>query len=204
MITGRHVSKLSGYAPELPTPFNDHGNVDDTALELLCDRQIQEGATALVVCGTTGEAPTLRRAEHDAIVRIAVNVADGRVPVIASAGSNSTGQAIELAKDAEAAGADAVLSVVPYYNKPVQAGIYAHFRAIADSVGLPIILYDVPCAWFAVLRMRRSRDLPNFRNSSVSRTRPATSLGRSACDHYWGQIFGCCQAMTRPHWRSLG
>ena len=144
MITGKHVSKLSGYAPALPTPFDQNGNVDSAAFEFLCDRQIQEGATALVVCGTTGEAPTLTRAEHYAIVCVAVSVAQGRVPVIAGAGSNSTSQAIELARDAEAAGADAVLSVVPYYNKPMQAGLYAHFRAIADAVDLPIILYDVP------------------------------------------------------------
>jgi 4-hydroxy-tetrahydrodipicolinate synthase len=144
MITGKHVSRLSGYAPALPTPFDQNQNVDEAAFELLCDRQIQEGATALVVCATTGEAPTLSRAEHAAIVRIAIAVAQGRVPVIAGAGSNSTSQAIELARDAEAAGADAVLSVVPYYNKPMQAGMHAHFRAIADAVGLPIILYDIP------------------------------------------------------------
>jgi 4-hydroxy-tetrahydrodipicolinate synthase len=144
MITGKHVSRLSGYAPALPTPFDQDGNVDGAAFELLCDRQIQEGAAALVVCGTTGEAPTLSRAEHDRIVRIAVAVARGRVPVIAGAGSNATSHAIELARDAEIAGADAVLSVVPYYNKPMQAGMYAHFRAIGDAVGLPIILYDVP------------------------------------------------------------
>src|ERR1700704_6038813 len=141
---GRHVSRLGGYAPALPTPFGDSGDLDVAALERLCRRQIQEGATALVVCGTTGEAPTLSRVEHDRIVRIAVGVAQGHVPVIAGAGSNATSQAIELARDAEAAGADAVLSVVPYYNKPMQAGMYAHFRAIADSMGLPIFLYDVP------------------------------------------------------------
>src|SRR5450631_3412477 len=144
MVTGKHVSRLSGYAPALPTPFDQNDNVDGTAFELLCDRQIREGATALVVCGTTGEAPTLNRAEHDAIVRMAVGVAQGRVPVVAGAGSNATSHAIELGRDAEAAGADAVLSVVPYYNKPMQGGIYAHFRAIADAAGLPIILYDVP------------------------------------------------------------
>ena len=144
MMTGKHVSKLSGYAPALPTPFDQNGNIDSAALEAFCDRQVQEGATALVVCGTTGEAPTLTRAEHYAIVCIAVGVAQGRVPVIAGAGSNSTRQAIELARDAEAAGADAVLSVVPYYNKPMQEGMYAHFRAVADAVGLPVILYDVP------------------------------------------------------------
>src|SRR5580704_7753722 len=144
MITGKHVSRLTGYAPALPTPFEADGNVDGAAFELLCERQIQEGATALVVCGTTGEAPTLSRAEHERIVRMAVGVARGRVPVIAGAGSNATSQAIDLARDAEAAGADAVLAVVPYYNKPMQAGMYAHFRAIADAMGLPIILYDVP------------------------------------------------------------
>ena len=143
-IIGRHVSKLSGYAPAVPTPFNDAGNVDFAAFELFCERQIHEGATALVVCGTTGEAPTLGPGEHHVLVRTAVGVARGRVPVIAGAGSNSTAHAIELTKDAEAGGADAILSVVPYYNKPIQRGLYAHFRAIAQSTGLPVILYDVP------------------------------------------------------------
>jgi 4-hydroxy-tetrahydrodipicolinate synthase len=145
MITiGRHVSKLSGYAPALPTPFDDDGNIDVAAFERFCDRQIRAGATALVVCGTTGESPTLRPAEHATLIQIAVAVARSRVPVIAGAGSNSTAHAIELTRDAEAAGADAILSVVPYYNKPTQTGLYEHFRAIAQSSGLPVILYDVP------------------------------------------------------------
>jgi 4-hydroxy-tetrahydrodipicolinate synthase len=145
MLTiGRHVSKLSGYAPALPTPFGDDGNIDAAVFEQLCDRQIRAGATALVVCGTTGEAPTLSPAEHETLIEIAVAIARGRVPVIAGAGSNSTAHAIELTQDAEAAGADAILSVVPYYNKPTQIGLYAHFSAIANSTGLPIILYDVP------------------------------------------------------------
>ncbi len=141
---GRHVSELSGYAPALPTPFGDDGNVDVAAFEQFCDRQIRAGATALAVCGTTGEAPTLRPAEHTTLIQIAVAVAHSRVPVIAGAGSNSTAHAIELTRDAEAAGADAILSVVPYYNKPTQTGLYEHFRTIAQSSGLPIILYDVP------------------------------------------------------------
>ena len=141
---GRHVSKLSGYAPAVPTPFDGAGNVDVAAFEHFCERQIRGGATALVVCGTTGEAPTLRPGEHHVLVRIAVDVARGRVPIIAGAGSNSTAHAIELTKDAEAVGADAILSVVPYYNKPIQSGLYAHFRAIAQSTALPVILYDVP------------------------------------------------------------
>jgi len=143
-ILGRHVSKLSGYAPAIPTPFDETGAVDEAALARFCDRQVHAGATALVVCGTTGEAPTLLPAEHHRIVRIAVDVADGRVPVIAGGGANATSHAIELAKEAEAAGADAILSVAPYYNKPTQAGLYAHFSTIAQSTGLPVILYDVP------------------------------------------------------------
>ena len=141
---GRSVARLSGYAPALPTPFADDGKIDTAAFEQFCDRQARAGATALVVCGTTGEAPTLSPAEHNTLIRIAVGVARGQIPVIAGAGSNSTAHAIELTGDAEAAGADAILSVVPYYNKPTQNGLVAHFRAIAQSTGLPVILYDVP------------------------------------------------------------
>jgi 4-hydroxy-tetrahydrodipicolinate synthase len=141
---GLSVLHLSGYAPALPTPFDDDDALDLHMLERICDLKIQAGATALVVCGTTGEAPTLTHAEHAEIVNAAVDVARGRVPVVAGTGSNSTGAAIELTQDAEAAGADAVLCVVPYYNKPTQAGMYAHFCAIAQSTALPVILYDVP------------------------------------------------------------
>src|SRR3981189_579299 len=129
------LSGLTGVAPGLPTPFDENGKIDVAALEGFCDRQIKAGANALVVCGTTGEAPNLSRQEDDRIVRIAVDAARGKIPVIAGAGSNSTGQAIELSRDAEAAGADAVLSVVPYYNKPTQAGSGAHFRAGAETTG---------------------------------------------------------------------
>jgi 4-hydroxy-tetrahydrodipicolinate synthase len=119
---------LSGYIPDLPTPFDEDDRIDLTAFAALCERQIEAGAAAIVVCETTGEASTLTLAEQDTLVRAAVGIARGRVRVIAGAGSNSTGQAIELTRRAEAAGADAVLSVVPYYNKPMQAGIHAHFR----------------------------------------------------------------------------
>jgi 4-hydroxy-tetrahydrodipicolinate synthase len=142
--TARHVLQLRGYAADLPTPFDDAGEVDRAALEWLCQRQVEDGAAALIVCGATGEGPTLSRAEHDTILRTAVAASHGRIPVIADASSNSTDQAIELARDAERAGADAVLAVVPYYNKPTQSGMHAHFRAIAEAVGLPIILHDVP------------------------------------------------------------
>src|SRR5580693_5231910 len=110
----------------------------------MCDLQLTRGATALIVCGTTGEAPTLIPEEHRLLIQIAAAQTRGRIPVIAGAGANATAHAIELTRDAEAAGADAVLSVVPYYNKPMQAGLYAHFRSLAESTGLPIILYDVP------------------------------------------------------------
>lgn len=143
-LLSHQLSRLSGFAPAIPTPFDETEALDVAAFEQFCDLQIQHGATALVVCGTTGEAPTLTREEHRQLVCAAVDVAQGRVPVIAGAGSNSTSQAIEFAQDAEAAGADAILSVVPYYNKPIQAGMDAHFRAIAASTGLPIMLYDVP------------------------------------------------------------
>jgi 4-hydroxy-tetrahydrodipicolinate synthase len=178
-VIGRHVAKLSGYAPAVPTPFDDEGKVDESTFEQFCELQIQVGATALVVCGTTGEAPTLSHAEHCALVRIAVGVARGRIPVIAGAGSNSTANAIELTRGAEALGADAILSVVPYYNKPTQAGLHAHFRAIAQSTGLPIILYDVPSrtacslADETVVRLAEKCQFIGLKDATGDVTRPA-------------------------------
>ena len=142
--TDSRLLSFTGYAPAIPTPFDGDGGIDDRALQTFCDLQIKAGATALVVCGTTGEAPTLTPTEQATVIQNAVGVAGGRVPVIAGGGSNSTAHAIELTRAAEAAGADAVLSVVPYYNKPTQAGLLAHFSAIAGATSLPIILYDVP------------------------------------------------------------
>ncbi len=176
---GRHVSRLSGFAPAVPTPFDESGAIDRAAFERFCDRQIDEGATALVVCGTTGEAPTLSPDEHAELVRLAVGIARGRIPVIAGAGSNSTAHAIELSKDAEALGADAILSVVPYYNKPTQAGLYAHFRAIAESTALPIILYDVPSrtvcglADETIARLAEMPQIIGLKDATGDITRPA-------------------------------
>jgi 4-hydroxy-tetrahydrodipicolinate synthase len=177
-ILGRQVSTLSGFATAVPTPFDENGSVDSAALERFCDRQISEGATALVVCSLTGEGPTLSRIEHEAVIRIAVDAARGRVPVIADAGSNSTAQAIELSKDAESAGADAILSVVPYYNKPTQAGLTCHFRAIADSTGLLIILHDVPSrtvsgiADTTIARLAESARFIGLKDATGDMTRP--------------------------------
>jgi 4-hydroxy-tetrahydrodipicolinate synthase len=149
---------LAGYIPDLPTPFDDTGAVDLAAFAKLCERQIEAGVPAMVIGETAGEASTLTPVEHDSIVRAAVEIARGGVRVIAGTGSNSTSQAIEFTRRAEAAGADAALSVVPYYNKPMQAGIYAHFRAIADSTALPVILHDIP-----------SRTLREFSDDTLAR-----------------------------------
>jgi 4-hydroxy-tetrahydrodipicolinate synthase len=134
---------IKGSIPALITPFR-HGIVDERALQGLVQRQIAEGSHGLVPCGTTGESATLTTAEHIRVVELTVEAAAGRVPVIAGAGSNNTAHSIELAKAAKAAKADAVLVVAPYYNKPSQDGIVAHFKAISDAVDIPIISYNVP------------------------------------------------------------
>jgi 4-hydroxy-tetrahydrodipicolinate synthase len=141
---GRHVVKLEGYVPALPTPFTDDATIDYAAFEWLCELQIMHGASALVVAAATGEDWALGTGEQEELIRIAVGAARRRVPVIAGAGSNSTANAIELSRSAEANGADAVLSVAPYYNKPTQEGLFAHYREIAGATGLPVILHDVP------------------------------------------------------------
>src|SRR6516162_4712381 len=135
---------LAGFIPDLPTPFDESGAVDLVAFAGLCERQIEAGISAVAVCETAGEASTLTPAERDKLVRTAVEASRGRARVIAGAGSNSTSRAIELTKRAEDAGADAILSVVPYYNKPMQAGIEAHFHAVAEATALPVILHDIP------------------------------------------------------------
>jgi 4-hydroxy-tetrahydrodipicolinate synthase len=159
---------LAGYIPDLPTPFDENDRPDLPAFAKLCERQIGAGVSAIVVGETTGEASTLTPVEHDSLVRAAVEVAHGRIRVVAGAGSNSTSQAIELTQRAELAGADAVLSVVPYYNKPMQAGIYAHFRAIADSTTLPVILHDVPS--------RTMRELSDDTLAELAESRPFIGL----------------------------
>ncbi len=169
---------LAGYIPDLPTPFDDDDRIDLAAFAKLCERQIEAGVSAIVVGETAGEASTLTPAEHDAIVRAAVEIARGRVRVIAGAGSNSTAQATELTRRAETVGADAVLSVVPYYNKPMQAGIQAHFQAIADSTSLPIILHDIPSRTIrelfddTLVRLAQSRQFIGLRDGTGDITRP--------------------------------
>jgi len=127
----------------LITPFKQ-GKLDEKAFQSLVEWQVAEGTHGLVPCGTTGESPTLSHAEHNRVVELCVEAAGRKVPVIAGTGSNSTAEAIELTRHAKKAGADAALVVTPYYNKPTQAGLYEHYKAIAESVDLPIIIYNIP------------------------------------------------------------
>ncbi len=148
----------------LVTPFKN-GGLDETAFRNLVEWQIAEGTEGLVPVGTTGESPTLSHQEHHQVVEWCVEQARGRVPVIAGAGSNSTTEAIDLAKHAEKAGANAVLVVTPYYNKPTQEGMYVHFKAVNDAIGIPIIIYNIPprsVVDLSVDTMKRLYELKNI------------------------------------------
>ncbi len=140
-----HVEWLRGCGTALVTPFNVAGDVDETRFRALVERQVVAGVRLLVPCGTTGEAATLTPAEHERVIALTVETARGRAKVLAGAGSNATAATIDRARAARAAGADALLLVAPYYNKPSQAGLAAHFRAVAHAVGdRPVVLYNVP------------------------------------------------------------
>lgn len=143
-LNGFQYPNFTGSIPALVTPMTPNGDIDYDAYKKLIDWHVQEGSDALVVVGTSGESPTVDVAEHTQLIRIAVEHAAGRIPIIAGVGANSTQEAIHLTLAAEKAGAQAGLSVVPYYNKPTQEGLYLHFKAIAESSNLPIILYNVP------------------------------------------------------------
>ena len=143
MSYGLPLPLHAGSCTALVTPFKN-GSFDADNFCKLVDFQIDNGTAALVPVGTTGESPTLSHEEHDLVVELCIKQAAGRVPVIAGAGSNSTAEAVRLARHAAAAGASAVLIVSPYYNKPTQAGLYAHFAAVAKAVDVPVIVYDIP------------------------------------------------------------
>src|SRR6202166_661012 len=136
-------TSFRGSFTALVTPFRN-GSVDEKAFRGLVDWQIAEGTNGLVPVGTTGESPTLSHEEHKKVVEWCIDQAGGRVPVVAGSGSNSTAEAIELSRHAEKTGADAVLIVTPYYNKPTQEGMYQHFKAINDAIGIPIVIYNIP------------------------------------------------------------
>jgi 4-hydroxy-tetrahydrodipicolinate synthase len=157
-------AKFHGSMTALVTPFKG-GKIDEPAYRALIDWQITSGSHGLVPVGTTGESPTLTHEEHRRAVDICIDEARGRVPVIAGAGSNNTGEAVELARHAEQSGADAVLVVTPYYNKPTQEGLYQHFKAVNDAIGIPILIYNIPprsVVDMSVDTMKRLSELTNI------------------------------------------
>ena len=157
-------TRFKGSFTALLTPFRN-GALDEQAFRQLVEWQIAEGTNGLVPVGTTGESPTLSHDEHKQVVKWCVETVNGRVPVVAGAGSNSTKEAIELSRHAEKAGADAVLVVTPYYNKPTQEGLFQHYKAINDAIGIPIIIYNIPARSvvdMSVDTMTRLFELPNI------------------------------------------
>ena len=176
---------LQGSLCALVTPFSD-GTVDGAGYEKFVDWQIDQGTEGLVPCGTTGESPTLSHEEHMRVVEICISVANGRVPVVAGTGSNSTDEAIMLTKHAKKVGADAALVVTPYYNKPTQEGLYRHYKALNDAVDLPVIIYNIPgrsIVDMSIETMERLAKLPNIvgvkdATNDVSRaTRQKNAMG---------------------------
>ncbi|PSJ43053.1 4-hydroxy-tetrahydrodipicolinate synthase [Allosphingosinicella deserti] len=185
---------FTGSITALVTPFRD-GKVDEIALQDLVEWQIAEGSNGLVPCGTTGESPTLTHPEHHRVVEIVIEAAAGRVPVIAGAGSNSTEEAVELSRHAEQAGADGLLIVAPYYNKPNQEGLYQHFRCIDARVGIPIIVYNIPprsIVDISVETLKRIHtdctNVVGVKDATMNLNRP--SLERLACGKEFNLLSG--------------
>jgi 4-hydroxy-tetrahydrodipicolinate synthase len=181
-------TKFRGSFTALVTPFKN-GSLDEPAFRSLVNWQIAEGTHGLVPVGTTGESPTLSHEEHHKVVEWCIEEAKGRVPVIAGAGSNSTREAVELARHAEKAGADAVLVVTPYYNKPTQEGMYHHFKAVNDAIGIPIIIYNIPPR--SVVDMSVDTMSRLFELANIAGVKDATAnLGRvSQQRHAMGEDF---------------
>jgi 4-hydroxy-tetrahydrodipicolinate synthase len=184
---------MGGSFTALITPFKDD-TIDAAAFEKLVAWQIAQGTHGLVPCGTTGESPTLDHAEHNLLNRLCVEMAKGKVPVIAGAGSNSTAEAIALTEHAEKIGADAVLHVTPYYNKPTQGGLYAHFKAIHDASSLPIIVYNIPprsVVSMTVETLAKLAELPRImgvKDATNDLTRPVKT--RLTCGADFAQFSG--------------
>ncbi len=186
-------TSFRGSFTALVTPFKN-GSLDEKAFRDLIDWQIAEGTSGLVPAGTTGESPTLSHDEHNQVVEWCVDQAKGRVPVVAGAGSNSTKEAVELARHAEKAGADAVLVVMPYYNKPTQDGLYQHYKAINDAIGIPILIYNIPgrsIVDMSVDTMKRLYELKNIagvKDATANMTR--VSQQRAAMGPDFNQLSG--------------
>jgi len=184
---------LEGYCTALITPMRD-GTVDEEAFRAFVEWQIAEGVAGLLPCGTTGESPTLSHDEHKRITEICIDVANGRVPVLAGTGSNSTAEAIELTRHAKQVGANAALLVMPYYNKPTQEGMYQHFKAVQDAVAIPQYIYNIPgrsVVNMSVETMARLAELPNIvgvKDATADLTRP--TLTRLAIPSDFNQMSG--------------
>jgi 4-hydroxy-tetrahydrodipicolinate synthase len=184
---------IKGSIPALITPLRN-GAVDEAAFRKLVSWQIAEGSHGLVPCGTTGESPTLSHEEHMRVVEVCVEEANGRVPVIAGAGSNATEEAIALTRHAKKVGANAVLSVTGYYNKPSQEGIYRHFAAIADAVDIPILLYNIPgraivdISVETMARLAKVANIIGVKDATANLMRPTRE--RAACGRNWRLLSG--------------
>ena len=179
---------IQGSLVAIVTPMFEDGSLDVEGLRSLVDWHIAEGSDGIVIVGTTGESPTVSFDEHCRLIRIAVEQSAGRIPVIAGTGANSTSEAIELTRCAKAAGAQAGLSVVPYYNKPTQEGLYRHYKAIAEAVDLPLILYNVPGRTVAdlsndtALRLAQVPGVVGIKDATGSMERAADLLRRAPAD----------------------
>ncbi len=184
---------FKGSLTALLTPFRN-GRIDEDAYQRFVEAQIDAGTHGLVPCGTTGESPTLSHEEHMRVTELCLEVAKGRVPVIAGAGSNSTDEAIMLQRHALKAGADAGLQVTPYYNKPTQAGMVAHFLAIADAVDLPIIIYNIPgrsvvdLGMEALARLAQHPNIVGIKDATADLVRPLRT--RLVCGDAFCQLSG--------------
>jgi 4-hydroxy-tetrahydrodipicolinate synthase len=169
---------FKGSMVALITPMRADGSLDEKAFAEFVEWQIAEGTEGLIPVGTTGESPTLSHAEHKRVVEICVEVTRGRVPVIAGAGSNSTAEAIDFARHAKKAGADATLVVTPYYNKPTQEGLFLHFTAIADAVDLPLFIYNIPgrsvvdMSVETMARLAKHKNIVGVKDATANLTRP--------------------------------
>jgi len=185
--------RIKGSIPALITPLRN-GAVDEAAFRKLVSWQIAEGSLGLVPCGTTGESPTLSHKEHMRVVEVCVEEANGRVPVIAGAGSNATEEAIALTRHAKKVGADAVLSVTGYYNKPSQEGIYRHFAEIANAVDIPILLYNIPgraivdISVETMARLAKVANIIGVKDATANLMRPTRE--RAACGRQWRLLSG--------------
>ena len=183
MIEGKMIK---GSIVAIVTPMQEDGSLDLAAFRALIDFHIEQGTDGIVVVGTTGESPTVNVEEHELLIAEAVKHAAGRIPIIAGTGANSTTEAIELAAFSKRAGADASLSVVPYYNKPTQEGLYLHFKTIAEAVDMPHILYNVPGRTVAdmsndtVLRLAQISNIVGIKDATGNIERGSDLLQRAA------------------------